>query len=112
MPIAIGQRRHRALFQNPTNATDGRGGFTVTWASLTPPKMWVAIRPAAPREIERLAAGTVQSVASHIVTMPYHSGVTTKTRLTYDSRIFQVTGFANVEETGSEMVLTCVEIAA
>ena len=114
MPVPIGARRHRVLFENPTSTVaDGDGGVTQTWFALTPPQMWMSIRPASARELERVAAGAVvQSQASHLVTGPYHAGVTTQTRMTYAGRVFQVTGKANIDETGAEMVLTCVEVVA
>ena len=111
MPIPIRRRRTRILLENPTTTADGDGGFTQSWAALTPPRLWVELRPALSRELERTAAGgtAVQSVGVYVVTGQYHSGVTTKTRLRVGSRVFQVTGAANVDEVGTEMVLTCVE---
>jgi SPP1 family predicted phage head-tail adaptor len=70
------------------------------------------IAPATERDLEQVAAGTVLSKATHIVTGPYHAQVTTKTRLLYNGRQFSVTGVADPEERHVELVLVCVEVVA
>jgi head-tail adaptor len=75
--------------------------------------MWqVSIEPATARDLERIAAGTVLSTATHIVEGRFHAGVTTKTRMVYGGRTFSITGVANVEERGIEMQLVAVEVVA
>lgn len=107
----IGALRHRVELQNPGAAVpDGDGGFTQTWSALSPSPVWVSITPASARELERLAAGTVLSTASHIVRGRFHPGVSTKTRIVFGTRLFSVTGVANTEEKNEEMILTAVEV--
>jgi head-tail adaptor len=65
---------------------DGDGGFTQTWHALYPPALKASIQPATQRDLERLAAGTVLSTATHIAVMPFHPGITTKTRVTWTDR--------------------------
>lgn len=99
--------------QNPGAAVpDGDGGYTQVFANLDPPQMWAEIKPATARDLERVAAGTVLSTATHLITMRYHAGVTTQTRVLFDDRIFNVTGVANPEERNVELILTAVEIVA
>jgi head-tail adaptor len=110
---SIAERPHRVTLQNPGPAIpDADGGFTQTWTDLVPPAMSAAIAPATAADLERLAAGTVLSTATHIVSMPYHPQVTTKTRLVFGSRFFSVTGVANPEERNVETIAICVEIVA
>jgi head-tail adaptor len=57
-------------------------------------------------------ANTVQSTASHIVTIDYHSGVNTRTQITFGSRTFQVEGFHNPDERNIQLVLACKEVVS
>jgi head-tail adaptor len=109
--MTVGAHRHLVLFQNPgTPAPDGEGGFTQTWSDLTPGSWHVSIEPATARDLERIAAGTVLSTASHIVKGRYHAGVTTQTRMVFGGRTFSITGKANLEERGIFMELIAVEV--
>lgn len=109
--MSIGAYRHRVLFQAPGPAVpDGDGGYTQTWSDLAPGAWMVSIEPATARDLERVAAGTVLSTASHVVKGRYHDGVTTKTRMVFAGRTFAITGVANVEERGITMELVAVEV--
>jgi head-tail adaptor len=119
--MEIGTLRHLVTLDSPgTPVPDGDGGFTQAWTPLSPPEVWASILPATARDLERVVANTVQAAASHLVGMRYHSGVTTKTRITKGprntdgtlpagSREFQVTSVQNPEERNVELVLTCTE---
>jgi len=108
---SVAERPHRVTLQNPGPAVpDGDGGFTQTWTDLVPPALYVKIAPATAREVERLAAGTVLATATHIVTGPYHAGVTTKTRIVFNGRVFSVTGVANPDERNVETIAICAEV--
>jgi head-tail adaptor len=109
--MSIGEYRHLVTFQNPgASVPDGDGGWTTTFADLTPAQWYVSIEPATARDLERVAAGTVLSTATHIVRGRYHPGVTLATRMLFDDRTFSITGKANVEERGITMELTAVEV--
>jgi SPP1 family predicted phage head-tail adaptor len=109
--VEIGSYRHRVVFQNPgTPVPDGDGGFTQAWTDLA--DWYVSIRPATTRDLERIAAGTVIATATHIISGRYLDGVTTKTRMTFAGRTFEVTGVANPEERNITMDLIAVEVVA
>jgi hypothetical protein len=55
--------------------------------------------PATARDLERVVAGTVQSSATHLVTIRYLAGVTTKTRVVWDAA---VVGDRGAEPGGTE----------
>jgi head-tail adaptor len=117
-----GERRHLISLDNPGAAIpDGDGGFTQAWTALTPATRWAEIKPASARDLERVAGASVISTATHIVTFDYHSGVTTKTRITKGprnadgtlpstSQEFSVTGTSNPEMRNIDTVALCVEI--
>lgn len=85
-----GDRWHLLTLENPTRVADAgaEGGYTETWAPLTPATMWAAIVPATARQMqfEVAVASTIASTGTHIVTMRFHDGVTTQTRLTKGPR--------------------------
>lgn len=120
----FGKLRHRLTLENPGGAVpDGGGGYTEAWTSLSPSQMWASIVPATAKDLERVVANTVQSTASHIITMRFHDGLTMKTRLTKGprnadgtlasgSREFRVTGIQNPEEQDEQLILACVETVA
>lgn len=110
-PIPIGKRHHVVVVQNPgAAASDGDGGYTQTFSDATPRTWHVAIEPATARTLERIAAATVIAQASHIVTGMHHAEVTTKTRLVFGARTFNVLGVANPEERNIETVAVCAEV--
>lgn len=107
----IGKLRHRVLVENPTRTSDGDGGFTVVWASASPSTVWAKIDMASPQVTEKMIGNTITAPISHLVTVRYHSQITTLTRLTFEStRQFYVRGVHNVNEVDETMLLACEEI--
>lgn len=120
-----GARWHLLTLDNPGPAIpDGDGGFTRAWILLSPPKMWAEIVPATARKLqfEVAIASTVAATGTHIITMRFHDGVTTQTRLTKGprnpdgslaagSREFHVLGFQG-DAKEIETLLFCAEQVA
>lgn len=113
MTIGAGARQHYVtLFASGTPTPDGDGGFTQTPTPLSPPDAWVKIDPAAVRSLERIVSGTVVAAATHMVTMPYHAGVTTQTQIRFGSRLLTVVGVVNPGERSIETIALCTEVVA
>jgi len=111
--VSINEYRHLVIFENPgASISDGDGGWTQTWTSLSPSRWQVSIAPATARDLERVSAGTVLSTATHIVRGRYHAGVTTKSRMIFQDRTFSITGKRNIEERSKSMELLAVEVVA
>lgn len=106
---AIGQMRHRVAIANPTREADGDGGYTDTWVAASPSPVWARIDVATASNIERLVGNTIEAPISHIVTMRWHAGVSTRSRLTHDGRYFNVRGLQNIQERDKWLVLACEE---
>lgn len=108
----IGDFRHLVTFQNPDGPaiSNGDGGYTQPFADLDPATWYVSITPATARDLERTPHGTTISTATHIVQGRFHPGVTTQTRMLFDSRTFSINGVANREERGIFMDLIAVEV--
>ena len=114
MPIgtqqARGARIHWVKLQNPgQQVPDGEGGTTFS-APVDLGGMFANVAPATARDLERVVAGTVQSQASHLVTIDYLAGVSTATKVLFGGRVLNVTGVVNIEERNSELVLACTEV--
>lgn len=109
-----GELRHRVTLENPGTAIpDNEGGFTQTWTRLGGTDHAAAVEPATARDLERTVSNTVQSTASHIVTIRYLPDVTTQTRLIFHDegrdRTFSITGVQDPGERHRELVLACEE---
>lgn len=110
--MARGDRRHLVTFQAPTTGVDADGNYIQTWTDLAPATGFVSIEPATTADLERVAAGTVISSASHLVRGDFHPGVTTETRMLFEGQTFAITGVVNVEMRGVEMVCGAVQVVA
>lgn len=106
--MRAGQLRHWVTLETQTTGPDGRGGFLQTWTPLSPSVVKAAIESVPGSE--RPIAGTVLSGATHVVTMRYHAGVTTKTRIRFGTRTFAVSGLANIDERSRELRVECSEV--
>jgi SPP1 family predicted phage head-tail adaptor len=109
----IGRRDKRIALATPgVPVPDGDGGYTQTPQPLDPAEVFASLEPATGADSERVAAGTVLSSRSYVVTLLYHPQVTTKTVLTYAGRTFTISGVANVDEANRELILVCDEAEA
>lgn len=107
----IGDHRHLVTFQSPgANVPDGDGGYTQGWADVEPPLWYVSIQPASAHDLERVAAGTILTTASHIVKGRYLAGVTTSSRMLFKGRTFAITGIRNIDERSIDMEMVAVEM--
>lgn len=106
--MPAGRRVHAITIETPgVPVPDGDGGYTQTWTPVT--AVYASIMPATVRDLERLRQGTVIAQASHVVTLPYVTGVTTKARVVFGARTFAIVGVATPEERPRELVLLCSE---
>lgn len=111
-PPSTALRPHRILLQKPGPEVPTDDGYAQSWIDLAPPKLFARIDPATARDLERVFAGAVISTASHVVRMPYHPGITTKTRIIFNGRTFEVTGVSSPEERQTETVCAVTEEVA
>jgi len=108
--MTIGDRRHLVTFENPAPAVpDGDGGYTQTWASITPTGWHVSIEPATPQDLERFTAGTVITQATNLVTGRFHAGVSSATRMVFGGRPFAIVGVRNKDKRSIDMELLAVD---
>jgi len=109
MRTSIAARPHRGLFQRPGPPVPDGTGYTQSWIDL-PPAESVQITPATQAALERITAGTVLSMATHIVVTPYRTGLSTKARFLYDGRNLSILGIFDKDERHVQLELVCAEI--
>ena len=113
---SVGERQKRVKLQKPGGMVpDGDGGYTEGVVPLDPPQMFARIQPASQADLERVMAGAPQTTATHLVSMPYHPGVTVQAQLLVEDhprpeRLFEIVYISNPEERDAEMVLVCAEV--
>ena len=97
--------RHRTVIQVATDSVNSYGENTESWATLA--TVWARFTPKAGRE--DFEAGSEIQATTYDVEMWYLSTVTTKNRLVYDSRTFEIESITNTDEKNRKMILTCTE---
>ena len=103
--MRIGKMRQRVTIQARASTQSGTGQPTGAWSTVA--TAWASIEPLSGRE--QLAAQAAQSETTHRVTMRYRSGITTKMRISFGGRLFNITSVRSLEERGRVMILDCTE---
>lgn len=97
--------RHRIDIEAQAIGKDAYGQETNGWALVA--QVWGKIEPSGGNE--SFNSGEVRAVGSYTVTMWYRSDVTTKCRLKYGARYFEIESVTNEGETNRKLILTCKE---
>jgi head-tail adaptor len=111
----IADRQKRvALFTPGAPVPDGDGGYTQAETPLDPPALFAHVRAASARDLERLAGSTTLPTATHLVSLPFHAGVTTETVLKMENhprapRVLKVVFISNPDERSADLELICAE---
>ena len=104
--------RHRVTLNAPgPPVPDGEGGYTDSVTTLVS-RAPAAVQPATAAILERLGANTVSPMATHLVTLRYLPGVTTKTEVVFHDvtdRALAITGVYDFEARHRVLELACVE---
>lgn len=109
--MLIGALRHLLTLQTQTRASDGQGGYTETWAALSPATAWAAVQPATARDLEERVGKGIEASLSHLVTLRYRGDVTTGMRAVLDgTRHLYVRGVSTIDEADRWTVLACEEL--
>lgn len=109
----IHSRQKRVTFRNPSGnpIPDGEGGFTQAYVDV-PPAAYAHVEPASARSLERIAAGTVITTATHVVTVPYRAGISTQTQVLVDGRVLNITSIQDPDERHVDLKLICEEVVS
>lgn len=108
MALRAGRLNKRVAIQEYASTSDGGGGTTQTWATITNGTVWARVSPL--DGVERFQAQQVQGTLTHEIEIRYRSDVTTKMRVSYDGRFFYISQPPiNKDEKGESLVLICEE---
>lgn len=102
-----GKLRHFITIEQQTGSTpDGMGNTRQVWAALYS-NVPADIRPVSSRE-KYIAERPVSSI-SHRIYMRYASGITSKMRVKFGTRIFKIAGIIDPNERHISLELDCTE---
>lgn len=96
-----GWLRHRIVIEAASAASDGAGGGTVSWTPLG--TAWALVEPVA--GTERIVAGHLTGVVTHMVTMRHRADVTGGMRILYRGRSYRVLAAYDPDERGRYLAL-------
>lgn len=83
----IGELRHRVLFQEPVETSDGQGGQSVVWTDVV--TVWASVQPKSGSELlfaERIEARTTDEV----VVRDLGTRINEKMRIQFQGRTLQI----------------------
>lgn len=98
----------RITIQAKSQSSDGAGGFTDSWAQSH--QAWAYVAPTT--GFERWRGEQMETPVTHKFVMNYQTGITTAHRISYDSRVFNITEVLNIDEADVILELQAVEGAA
>lgn len=89
--IRAGKLRHRVAIQESVSTPDGIGGQTLSWQNKTGMgSIPAAIMPLTSKE--QIDAMKLESVATNKIRIRYRTGITSKNRIVFGSRVFNILG--------------------
>jgi SPP1 family predicted phage head-tail adaptor len=106
MRILAGELRHRIIIQDYTETLGDIGNPVKTWTDTT--TRWGKILPVSSREI--IEGRQVEGRATHRVVLRYYDGLTRKSRLKYDGRLFNIEDIINIEERNKVHLIVATEV--
>lgn len=105
MALRAGRLNKRVILQTVSNAADGRGGVTETWADTA--TLWAHVEEIAGSE--RYEANQIASNLTHRVTIRYRTAVIPQQRVKYGTRILKIVSVVNPDQRNEMLELMCSE---
>ena len=103
--MQAGQLRKRLTIQKRSTVQDSYGQPSTSWSDVV--TVWGAVEPLSGREL--MAAEAVQSEITHQVIIRYIAGITSKMRVLYGTRIFDIQNVLDENERHRMLTLLCLE---
>lgn len=97
--------KSRVAIQAASRTSDGQGGFEEGWTEGA--SIWAQITPLS--GFERMRAMQLAAPVTHRILIRYRVGLTTKDRIRYGSRTFDIKEVIDVDNRHAWMQLLCVE---
>lgn len=100
-----GWLRQRVTIESAAGAADGAGGETVAWDTVA--TLWARVTPT--RAEERIVAGHLTGVVTHLVTLRWRDDIAGGMRVAYHGRVFRILSVHDPDETRRYLVAKCAE---
>jgi SPP1 family predicted phage head-tail adaptor len=104
--MGIGQFRHRIKIQRYTAVQNSLGEEEKTWVDDC--KIWASVEPLKGREFFK--AQTINAEVTTKITIRYREGISSKMRVVFEGRNFDILSVMKVEERKKEIELMCKEL--
>jgi SPP1 family predicted phage head-tail adaptor len=105
--MRAGALRHVVEVQRPNEVKDAMSQRVIKFA--TESRRRAAILPL--KQEERVEADQVKGVRTHRIVLRHYPDLTSRWRIKYGSRTFEVDGIVNVNERNVETQALCVEVS-
>jgi len=102
--LKAGKLRHKLTIQNYT-ITNTYGTVTKTWATYA--TTWGSIEPLKGKEFFESAKENAE--LTHRIRIRYTAGITTKMRVIWNSKVFEIMAVIDKDEKDTEYELMCKE---
>lgn len=104
--MRAGRLNKRVVIQSVTETRDSKGGITQTWATFS--TVWASVEPLVGKEY--FSSKQVNAETSIKIRIRYLTNVTSKMRVKFGSRIFEIVSPPiDIREGNREIVLMCKE---
>ena len=107
--VKSGELRHVVNIQQQARTPNASGGYTETWNDFAV-NLYCKIEPLAGEE--RYLREQINDELTHRITMRYYPGVSSKMRVLYGTRVFQIEQVLNTEERNRVLTLYTRELVA
>jgi len=105
MANSIGRMRYRVKVENATNTRDTGGGISQVYNSIN--FLYADIKPKSANSSYR--QGMVQEKVTHELTIRFMDNISTNSRISFGTRLFDVKGIINIDERDRFLKLLCEE---
>jgi len=102
----IGNLDKKIELQSFASVSDGMGGMTDTWSTVT--RVWASIWPIP--AIEHVRAGAPTMIGTHRVGIRYYPGLDPSWRIKFGDRYFSIVSIVNQNEGNEVQELLCKEV--
>lgn len=105
MPARAGLFRHKLTIETPTEIVDSYGQAVKSWSTYSTP--FGSVEPLQGREY--FASNQFDSEVTVRIRLRHDPGITTRMRVSFDSRLYNIQSIITPAERGREMQLMCSE---
>lgn len=103
--MQAGRLINKIVIESVTETRSSTGAVTRTWATFA--TVWASKRE--PRGREFFAGGAQQAETTVVFAIRWLAGVTTKMRITFDGKVYDIKAITDPDDRRTELHLACVE---